>query len=285
MKPLIGRDADQVPVNGMLGKLAFLDNFEQNASVVNRATDSIFVPGDVGKFIKYTGTLTQTFSSVAALKTDWFVYVKNAGTGFITLDPYGSETINVEGNDVTTWELWPQESGILICNGTGFDFIRYAKGVMTKNITPITSVSFAIGANGLVSRNNLLLELTNIVVTAGASKIRLTINGFAPQRTNGISTESTNVYVQDSPDTYFGACGLLAGAEGADRLFGRAHFNVDPVSGIYVSLDCHYKSGGNDCYDSLACVYVTTTTNAVSSIALTTTSGNFTSGTIRLREI
>lgn len=285
-KPLIGKGFDQVPVNGMLGKLAFLDNVEPNTQVVNRSSDSVFVPGDVGKFIKYTGTVTQTFSSVAALKTDWFVYVKNAGTGFITLDPYGSETINVDGNDVAAWELWPQESGMLICNGAGFDFIRFTNGSIIKAISPVSTVSFAIGGAGLVSRKTLLLDLSNVVVGTGASTVELKINSTSADRATGVVVESATVYGHDTTPINFGVRGLMASATTSSRLSGKAYLDVDPVSGVYAKLDCHYASyAGNFCSDSLSGIYSALSANAITSISLVPSAGNFSAGTFVLTEV
>jgi len=75
---------------------------------------------DLGLIIKYTsGTFTQTFASVAALDTGWYVWLKNDGTGDITLDPAGTETIS----GLTTFVMYPGEMRLVTLNeaGTGFD--------------------------------------------------------------------------------------------------------------------------------------------------------------------
>lgn len=70
---------------------------------------------DNGKFIDITsGTFTQTFTSAATLGNGWFCYIRNGGTGDITLDPSGSETID----GLTSFKMYPQEVRLIKSNGT-----------------------------------------------------------------------------------------------------------------------------------------------------------------------
>lgn len=74
----------------------------------------------MGLIIKYTsGTFAQTFASVSELDTGWYVWLKNDGTGDITLDPNGSETIS----GLTSFVMYPGEMRLVVLNEaeTGLD--------------------------------------------------------------------------------------------------------------------------------------------------------------------
>jgi hypothetical protein len=86
-----------------------------------RTSNTILGTADQGKLIEATAnSYTQTITAAATLGSGWWCYVSNAGTGFITIDPNASETITVNTIAQTTWILWPNEMGILVCNGSNF---------------------------------------------------------------------------------------------------------------------------------------------------------------------
>lgn len=72
---------------------------------------------DRGKIIDaQSGTFPVTFESAPTLGSRWYAYVKNSGTGDVTLDPDGSEQID----GLTSYVMYPQELRMIICTGTAF---------------------------------------------------------------------------------------------------------------------------------------------------------------------
>jgi len=82
---------------------------------VTRTSNTILAAANNSNFIDITsGTFTQTFTSAATLGNGWFCYIRNSGTGDITLDPAGSETID----GLTTFKMYPQEVRLIKSDGT-----------------------------------------------------------------------------------------------------------------------------------------------------------------------
>jgi len=75
------------------------------------------VTGDKGNLVVATsGTFTFAFTAAATLGSGWCVYLQNSGTGDITLDPNGSETID----GLTSFIMYPTEARLIVCDGTSF---------------------------------------------------------------------------------------------------------------------------------------------------------------------
>lgn len=72
------------------------------------------IASDRGKTLNCTGTWTLSFTAAATLGDGFSVTVVNSGSGVITLDPSGSETI--DGG--TTLTLAAGESCVVTCTGT-----------------------------------------------------------------------------------------------------------------------------------------------------------------------
>lgn len=82
---------------------------------VARTSNTALAAANQGNLIDITsGTFTQTFVAAATLGNGWFCYIRNSGTGDITLDPNGSETID----GLTSYIMYPGEVRLVQCDGT-----------------------------------------------------------------------------------------------------------------------------------------------------------------------
>ncbi len=80
-----------------------------------RTSNTILGAADSGSFVDITGgTFSQTFAAVATLGNGWWAYVRNSGTGDVTLDPNSTELID----GVSTYIMYPGETRLVFCDGT-----------------------------------------------------------------------------------------------------------------------------------------------------------------------
>ena len=105
--------AGQVPISQGAG-LPLIWGSGSELIRVPRTSNTTISAANKGNLIDITsGTFTQTFDACATLGNGWFCYIRNSGTGDITLDPNASELID----ELTSYIMYPGEVRLVQCDG------------------------------------------------------------------------------------------------------------------------------------------------------------------------
>jgi hypothetical protein len=176
-----------------------------------------------------SGTFSQTFVAAATLGSGWFCYIRNSGTGDITLDPNGSETID----GLTSYIMYPGETRLVQCDGTTFitivldAFYRVftSTGTFTKppGYTAITGLLWGGGGSGATANSGLASG-----AGGGACNIFSVDSGFLSASCNvtigaggtGVTFGTGNVGGQSSFDSKFNAFGGAGGIGSGSNIGG-----------------------------------------------------------------
>lgn len=109
------------------------------AGVVAKTSGFTAGAADAGALWALSNAFTLAFDAAATLGNGWAVDLINAGTGIVTLDPNGSETVD----GFTTLKMYPGERFRIACNGTAFYTIGRAATVVTHSGT-LSAASAAV---------------------------------------------------------------------------------------------------------------------------------------------
>lgn len=90
------------------------------SKVSSKAAAYTVLAADFGAVLACSGTWSLTLPAVAGLGNGWSCWVKNTGSGTITLDPNASETID----GATTAPLAAGESALIVCSGAAWVTIK-----------------------------------------------------------------------------------------------------------------------------------------------------------------
>jgi len=105
------------------------------------------VAADFGLEITCSSTWTLALTAAATLGDGWYCYVRNIGSGVITIDPNNSETID----GATTLTLKAGAVLMVHCNGSSFRTFGKSGPVLISSVTvssPVSAIDFTTGIDG-----------------------------------------------------------------------------------------------------------------------------------------
>jgi hypothetical protein len=110
-----------------LGIKAIATTLNQSAEVASFSTNYTAGTSDRSKVYIWTGGAgTLSLTSAPTLGNDWFLQVRNSGTGDLTIDPNSSENIN----GAATLTLSPGDSCIIVTDGVEFWTIGFGQSAI-----------------------------------------------------------------------------------------------------------------------------------------------------------
>lgn len=123
-------------------------------ALLTRNANHTVVLGDRGKIIQCTGTIEIAFTTASTLGSAFSFIVVNAGSGTVTLNPAGSETINGD----LTLDLSQGQSAVVYCDGSNFRTVGGSASSAGTNMQVFTSSG-------------------TFTVPAGVTKVKVTVVG------------------------------------------------------------------------------------------------------------
>jgi hypothetical protein len=232
------------------GMLAIGQTLNQSQPVTTFSTSYTAVAADRSNTYVWTGgagTLTLTLAST--LGNNWFMFIRNSGTGALTVAGSGGNTINGSASII----LQPGDSAIIVCSGvtfytvglgksTQFAFTQLSKAVTTGSYT----LTAAEASNVIQKYTGTLIGNVTIVVpstvqvyyvvnaTSGAYTLTITTGSGA---TAVLTTGTQATLVCDSVNLY-NANTILAGSTNISLNNGSVgapslNFSAETTTGIY----------------------------------------------------
>ena len=270
------------------GLLAIGQTLNQSQPVTTFSSNYTALTTDRSSTYVWTGgagTLTLTLASTLA--DNWFMFVRNSGTGALTLSGTGGNTINGSASII----LQPTDSAIIVCSGTTFYTVGLGKSTqfaftqLTKAVTTGTVTLTAAEASNVVQKyTGTLTGNVTIVVpqTVQVYYVQNTTNGTASNFTVTITTgvgssatiasnqqatlicDSVNLVNANTVLAGSSSIGLIDGTVSSPALY----FASEPTTGIYRNSSGEFNN---------AILGVLRSTLSASGLAIVGT-GNFTGG-------
>ena len=270
------------------GLLAIGQTLNQSQPVTTFSSNYTALTTDRSNTYVWTGGAgTLTLSSASTLGDNWFMFLRNNGTGALTVAGTGGNTINGSSSII----FQPADSAIIVCSGSTFYTVGLGKSTqfaftqLTKNVTTGTYTLTSAEASNVIQKytGTLTGNVTIIVpqtvqvyyvqnaTTAGSYTLTIS-TGVGGASTATIAAGNQATLICDSQNLV-NANTVLAGSSAISLLNGTVsnpslNFSSEPTTGVY-----HAASGEFN----IAILGVLRSTLSATGLAIVGT-GNFTGG-------
>lgn len=236
------------------GLLAIGQTLNQSQPVTTFGSNYTAVATDRSNTYVWTGGAgTLTLSGATTLADNWFMFLRNSGTGALTVACSGGDVINGSASLI----LQPSDSCIIVCSGAAFYTVGLGKSTqfnftqLTKAVTGGTvTLTAAEASNVILKFTGTLSSNTTIIVPqtvqvyyvqnatiGGASNytIKLTTNAGGSEATIASNQQATlicdSVNLVNANTVLAGASsiGLIDGTVGSPALY----FGSEASTGVY----------------------------------------------------
>ena len=242
------------------GLLAIGQTLNQSQPVTTFASNYTAVATDRSNTYVWTGgagTITMTLASTLA--DNWFMFLRNSGTGALTVACSGGNTINGSA----TIALQPGDSCIIVCSGTTFYTVGLGKSTQfafTQLSKAVTTGSYTLTANeasnviqkytGALSGNVTIIVPSTVQVyyivnaTTGAYTVTIsTGSGSSAILTAGTQAtlvcDSVNLFNANTILAGSSTVSLNSGSVGAPSL----NFSAETTTGVYRAASGEFNIG------------------------------------------
>lgn len=237
------------------GLLAITNTLNTSHPVQTFGTNYTAVPSDRASSYVWTGgSGTLTLSTVGTLGNNWFILLRNGGTGTLTVVPSGGNKIN----DASSIILQPDDSCIICCSGAAFYTVGLGQNTqfnfsqLTKLVTSGTYTLTAAEASNTIQKYTGTLTGDVTIVVPQTIQVYYVTNqtdgggsGYTITFTTGVSGGSTAeitasqqaILVCDSTNL-LNAATITAGSNALSIIDGTAggpslNFGSETSTGIY----------------------------------------------------
>lgn len=267
------------------GLLAIGQTLNQSQPITTFASSYTAVATDRSSTYVWTGgagNLTLTLAST--LGNNWFMFVRNSGTGALTVDGSGGNTINGS----TSIVLQPADSCIIVCSGTTFYTVglgrntQFAFTQLSKAVTTGTYTLTASEASNVIQKYTGTLTGNVTIIVPSTVQVYYIVNATSGAYTLTISTGSgasavlttgTQATLVCDSVNLFNANTILAGSSTVSLNSGSVgspslNFSAETTTGVYRAASGEFN---------IAILGALRSTLSASGLAIVGT-GNFTGG-------
>jgi hypothetical protein len=270
------------------GLLAIGQTLNQSQPVTTFSSNYTALDSDRSNTYVWTGGAgTLTLSSAATLGDNWFMFLRNGGTGALTVAGTGGNTINGSASLI----FQPSDSAIIVCSGSTFYTVGLGKNTqfaftqLTKAVTTGTYTLTATEASNVIQKytGTLTGNVTIIVpptvqvyyvqnATSGGAFTLTISTGVGGASTATITSGNQATLICDSVNLV-NANTVLAGSSAISLINGTVsnpslNFASEPTTGIYRAASGEFNT---------AILGVLRSTLSATGLAIVGT-GNFTGG-------